>query len=111
MICLISFNSALLQRKPMATQCVTAGILFGTGDVIAQQIIEKQGKKHDVRPSQISQTSVNKSDFKPLLVRTYCPYFILWGCTVWTSHYEMVPNSEQAPVQNPHACRSIPCFS
>lgn len=34
----------------MATQCATATVLFGAGDIIAQQTIEKRGVKgHDVR--------------------------------------------------------------
>lgn len=34
----------------MLYQCVTAGVLFASGDVIAQQAIEKRGwKHHDVR--------------------------------------------------------------
>lgn len=32
----------------MAAGCATGGLLFGTGDIIAQQIIEKKGKDHDV---------------------------------------------------------------
>lgn len=31
----------------MVTQCLTAGTLFAAGDVIAQQLIEKKGNKHD----------------------------------------------------------------
>lgn len=39
----------------MLAQCVTAGVLFGAGDVIAQQAIEKRGwAKHDVRSHCIS---------------------------------------------------------
>jgi hypothetical protein len=35
----------------MIAQCVTSAVLFGTGDVIAQQAIEKKGlKNHDVSP-------------------------------------------------------------
>lgn len=34
----------------MATQCATATVLFGAGDIIAQQAIEKRGiRGHDVR--------------------------------------------------------------
>ncbi|KAL5495889.1 SYM1 [Sanghuangporus weigelae] len=40
--------NALLQRRPMATQCITGAVLFGAGDVIAQQAIEKHpGRKYD----------------------------------------------------------------
>lgn len=33
----------------MLTQSATAALLFGAGDIIAQQAIEHQGKNHDVR--------------------------------------------------------------
>lgn len=36
-----------MARRPILTQCVTTGILFATGDTIAQQGIEKKGKDHD----------------------------------------------------------------
>jgi hypothetical protein len=43
-------DSAALIRRPMVAQCGTAAVLFGTGDLIAQQAIEKKGLKgHDVR--------------------------------------------------------------
>ncbi|CAA7263576.1 unnamed protein product [Cyclocybe aegerita] len=42
-----SYN-ALLLRRPMATQCVTAAVLFGAGDVVAQQVVEGKGKNHDL---------------------------------------------------------------
>lgn len=32
----------------MLAQCATAAFLFGAGDVLAQQAIEKAGSKHDV---------------------------------------------------------------
>jgi hypothetical protein len=43
----------------MVAQCTTAAVLFGTGDVIAQQAIEKKGSKHDV-------SAVILSDRSPL---------------------------------------------
>ncbi|KXN90232.1 Protein SYM1 [Leucoagaricus sp. SymC.cos] len=42
-----SYNAALI-RRPLLTQCVTAAVLFGTGDVIAQQLVEKKGGQHDL---------------------------------------------------------------
>lgn len=45
----IFIYSALLLRRPMITQCVTAAVLFGAGDVIAQQAVEGRGKHHDVK--------------------------------------------------------------
>lgn len=38
----------LLQRRPMVAQCGTAAFLFGAGDVLAQQAIEKKGRNHDI---------------------------------------------------------------
>jgi protein Mpv17 len=32
----------------MLVQCITAAVMFGAGDVIAQQAVEGKGKKHDV---------------------------------------------------------------
>ncbi|KAF7319798.1 hypothetical protein MKEN_00762400 [Mycena kentingensis (nom. inval.)] len=41
--------NALLLRRPMLTQCLTAAVLFGTGDVIAQQAVERRGvENHDI---------------------------------------------------------------
>ncbi|KAJ7083226.1 hypothetical protein C8R44DRAFT_652312 [Mycena epipterygia] len=39
--------NALLIRRPMLTQCATAAVLFGAGDIIAQQAVERKGKEHD----------------------------------------------------------------
>ncbi|KAF9000092.1 hypothetical protein BDQ17DRAFT_1360096 [Cyathus striatus] len=47
MASLLRAYNALLIRRPMASQCATAGFLFGAGDVVAQQLIEKRGKEHD----------------------------------------------------------------
>ncbi|KAI7895880.1 uncharacterized protein EV154DRAFT_494064 [Mucor mucedo] len=39
----------ILTKRPILVQCASTAILFGAGDVIAQQIVEKQGwKNHDV---------------------------------------------------------------
>ncbi len=43
-------HSQALIRKPLVTQCATSVVLFGTGDVLAQQAFEKKGANHDVRP-------------------------------------------------------------
>jgi len=42
------FHSAALLRRPLITQCITAAVLFGAGDIVAQQAIEGKGKQHDV---------------------------------------------------------------
>ncbi|KAJ7665878.1 hypothetical protein DFH06DRAFT_1185276 [Mycena polygramma] len=39
--------NAMLIRRPMLAQCGTAAVLFGAGDVIAQQAVERKGKAHD----------------------------------------------------------------
>ncbi|CCG80652.1 Protein sym-1 [Taphrina deformans PYCC 5710] len=44
-----------LARTPIATQLITTGILFGTGDVLAQQGVEQRGFNHDlVRTSRMA---------------------------------------------------------
>ena len=41
--------SSLLLHRPLITQCITAAVLFGAGDVIAQQGVERKGVNgHDV---------------------------------------------------------------
>ncbi|KAH8978039.1 hypothetical protein EDB86DRAFT_2816491, partial [Lactarius hatsudake] len=39
--------SNLLLKRPLTTQCATSAVLFATGDVIAQQVIERKRSKHD----------------------------------------------------------------
>ncbi|KAJ7918536.1 hypothetical protein B0H13DRAFT_288219 [Mycena leptocephala] len=39
--------NAMLIRRPMLAQCGTAAVLFGAGDIIAQQAVEGKGKEHD----------------------------------------------------------------
>ncbi|KAK0244646.1 hypothetical protein EDD85DRAFT_206943 [Armillaria nabsnona] len=42
--------NAVLIRQPMLAQCGTAALFFGTGDIIAQQLIKKKGlRRHDAR--------------------------------------------------------------
>ncbi|KAG2078724.1 hypothetical protein BDR04DRAFT_1087291 [Suillus decipiens] len=40
------YNAAII-RRPVFTHSTTSAVLFGAGDVIAQQIIERRGKNHD----------------------------------------------------------------
>ncbi|CCM03487.1 uncharacterized protein FIBRA_05621 [Fibroporia radiculosa] len=44
---LAAFNASLV-RRPMLTQCVSSGVMFGVGDILAQQAFEKKGKNHDL---------------------------------------------------------------
>ncbi|EPQ61353.1 hypothetical protein GLOTRDRAFT_135830 [Gloeophyllum trabeum ATCC 11539] len=55
MASLLKAYNALLIRRPMAAQCATAALLFGAGDVLAQQAIERRGRRHDfVRTARLS---------------------------------------------------------
>ncbi|KAG2225570.1 hypothetical protein INT45_013681, partial [Circinella minor] len=36
----------VLSKRPILVQCITTAFLFGTGDVIAQQAIERKGIEH-----------------------------------------------------------------
>ena len=46
-------SSSSLLRRPMRTQCITAAVLFGAGDILAQQAVEGKGKDHDVSKIQL----------------------------------------------------------
>ncbi|TFY53124.1 hypothetical protein EVJ58_g9623 [Rhodofomes roseus] len=41
-----AFNASLV-RRPMLTQCASSAVMFGIGDVLAQQAFEKKGTDHD----------------------------------------------------------------
>ncbi|KAI8079725.1 sym-1 [Halteromyces radiatus] len=46
---MISLYNRLLSKYPIFVQSISTSCLFGTGDLIAQQLIEKQGlEKHDM---------------------------------------------------------------
>ncbi|KAF8550121.1 hypothetical protein OG21DRAFT_1500010 [Imleria badia] len=63
------YNAALIQR-PMIAQSATAAFLFGAGDIIAQQAIERQGKKHDfMRTARL--TFYGGAFFGPALTKWY----------------------------------------
>ncbi|KAJ3754164.1 hypothetical protein EV360DRAFT_96704 [Lentinula raphanica] len=48
MASILSLYSAAFARRPMATQSATSAIIFGTGDIIAQQLVDRKGlKNHD----------------------------------------------------------------
>lgn len=48
MASLLASYSALLKRRPLMGNMLTSAVLFATGDVIAQQVIEKKGSDHDI---------------------------------------------------------------
>ncbi|KAI3394632.1 hypothetical protein diail_2496 [Diaporthe ilicicola] len=46
---MLRWYQAKLAKRPLLTQVVTTAVLFGTGDVVAQQAVEKKGlQKHDL---------------------------------------------------------------
>ncbi|KIK78188.1 hypothetical protein PAXRUDRAFT_339496 [Paxillus rubicundulus Ve08.2h10] len=63
------YNAALI-RRPILAQSATAAFLFGAGDIIAQQAIERQGKHHDfMRTARI--TFYGGAFFGPALTKWY----------------------------------------
>ncbi|GAA6049665.1 hypothetical protein JCM3770_005060 [Rhodotorula araucariae] len=64
-----AYNLSLL-RRPYATGMVSAGFLFGAGDVLAQQGIEKRGKDHDYLRT-LRLASYGGLIFAPLITRVY----------------------------------------
>jgi len=54
----------------MLAQCATGGFLFGAGDIIAQQFIEKQGREHDfLRTARL--TVYGGTMFAPIMTKWY----------------------------------------
>ncbi|KAK4939873.1 Protein required for ethanol metabolism [Elasticomyces elasticus] len=46
---MLKWYQARLAKRPLLTQAVTTAVLFGAGDVLAQQAVEKKGfRNHDV---------------------------------------------------------------
>ncbi|KAI6104971.1 hypothetical protein EDD16DRAFT_244026 [Pisolithus croceorrhizus] len=63
------YNAALI-RRPMLAQSATAAVLFGAGDIIAQQAIEQRGKNHDfLRTARL--TFYGGAVFGPALTKWY----------------------------------------
>lgn len=45
----VSWYQARLARRPLLTQALTTAVLFGAGDGLAQQAVERKGiQKHDL---------------------------------------------------------------
>ncbi|KAK0492240.1 hypothetical protein EDD18DRAFT_1183503 [Armillaria luteobubalina] len=63
--------NALLIRRPMLTQCGTAALLFGTGDIIAQQLIEKRGFRHHDLTRTVRLTFYGGALFGPVMTWWY----------------------------------------
>ncbi|GAA5861613.1 hypothetical protein JCM3774_002646 [Rhodotorula dairenensis] len=64
-----AYNSALV-RRPYATGMVSAAFLFGAGDVLAQQGIEKKGTNHDIMRT-VRLSAYGGLIFAPLITRVY----------------------------------------
>ncbi|TNY17046.1 hypothetical protein DMC30DRAFT_420165 [Rhodotorula diobovata] len=64
-----AYNASLL-RRPYATGMVSAGFLFGAGDVLAQQGIEKRGRDHDYMRT-LRLAGYGGLIFAPLITRVY----------------------------------------
>ncbi|RXK41795.1 hypothetical protein M231_01030 [Tremella mesenterica] len=87
---LLNAYSSLLRRRPLMGNILTSAALFATGDVIAQQIIEKKGDKHDfARTGRI----------------------VIWGgaffapaVTIWFRVLEKVPITSKLPAAMTKAC-------
>ncbi|KAI5985734.1 hypothetical protein EDD15DRAFT_2388216 [Pisolithus albus] len=66
----LKFYNAALIRRPILAQSATAAVLFGAGDIIAQQAIEQRGKKHDfLRTARL--TFYGGAMFGPALTKWY----------------------------------------
>jgi protein Mpv17 len=70
-------HSALLQRRPLLAQCATTAVLSGTGDVLAQQAVERKGASHDVRVLVLTPARVFAEEATGQFARTARQAF--WG--------------------------------
>ncbi|CEL53298.1 Protein SYM1 OS=Gibberella zeae (strain PH-1 / ATCC MYA-4620 / FGSC 9075 / NRRL 31084) GN=SYM1 PE=3 SV=1 [Rhizoctonia solani AG-1 IB] len=61
----------LMNRRPLLGPCITTAFLFGTGDIVAQQAVDKRGiKEHDwVRTARLS--LYGGTIFAPIVVNWY----------------------------------------
>ncbi|GJN89161.1 hypothetical protein Rhopal_002135-T1 [Rhodotorula paludigena] len=64
-----AYNSALI-RRPYATGAASAAVLFGTGDILAQQGIEKRGSNHDYLRT-LRLAGYGGLVFAPIVTRVY----------------------------------------
>jgi hypothetical protein len=58
----------------MIAQCATSAVLFGAGDIIAQQAVERKQAQHDVRSMLVSRSALAdlcavRADSTPDLLR------------------------------------------
>lgn len=66
----LRFYNAALIRRPILSQSLAAVVLFGAGDIIAQQAIEQRGKNHDfMRTARL--TFYGGAIFGPALTKWY----------------------------------------
>lgn len=95
--CWLTFCSASLIRRPMATQCIASAALFGAGDVIAQQAIDRKGFNHDVSIiiilwQRIILMTVECDSLHVSLARPYGPCSVLWRYVIVCPHIRARPS-------------------
>lgn len=87
----------------MAAQCATSAVLFGAGDLIAQQGIEKKGLKgHDVRRPSCIFSVVELANGCIALVGTDGTTDVLRGCLLRANDDQVVSAPQQDPVPQCH---------
>lgn len=95
----------------MLAQCLTAGVLFGAGDVIAQQGIEKRGwKQHDVSRQSTVTSLLTKDTILASFYASACSdstHHVLWDCALRTHHDKMVSRPWPITVCKPNARCSL----
>jgi hypothetical protein len=70
-------RSTALLRRPMLTQCATAAVLFGAGDVIAQQAFEMKGASHEVHTLKFEQSDSTNALICSMPGRRVCPFMVV----------------------------------
>lgn len=95
----------------MLAQCLTAGVLFGAGDVIAQQGIEKRGwKQHDVSRQPTVTRLFTKDTILASFYASACSdstHHVLRDCALRTHHDKMVSRPWPITICKPNARRSL----
>lgn len=65
---MLRWYQARLKARPILTQALTTSVLFATGDVLAQQAVERKGvEKHDL---------IRTARMGAYGGRTFIPYFM-----------------------------------
>ncbi|KAF3933488.1 hypothetical protein ABW19_dt0207144 [Dactylella cylindrospora] len=67
---MLRWYQARLAKRPFLTQVLTTAVLFGAGDITAQQAIERRGTSHDL-PRTLRMTLWGGCFFGPVVVQWY----------------------------------------